>query len=170
MRNLLIKIKGDKAMTIKNEKAREMWNRYLESIGEEINNTEKISTAWYFCDNQESAKKLAELVKIGVKKATASLHYWYSLAGEPLPKEGEFSVVTDYKGVPQCIIKATKINIVQFKDVTEEFAFAEGEGDKTLDYWREVHTKLFTKELEEIGKAFSQDMDVICEEFELVYM
>jgi len=156
-------------MTIRNSKARDMWIQYLKSIGEDINTTKKISTAWYFSDNQETAKKLAELVKDGVKKATASLMYWYKVAGEPLPKEGEFSVITDYLGEPQCVIKTTKITIISFNKVTDNFAFLEGEGDKTLEYWKDVHNMFFTKELKEIGKEFSEDMEVVCEEFELVY-
>lgn len=156
-------------MRIRNPKARDMWMQYLESIGEDINTTKKISTAWYFSNNQETAKKLAQLVKEGVKKATASLKYWYKVAGEPLPKAGDFSVVTDYHGEPQCVIKTTKITIIPFNKVTDNFAFLEGEGDKTLEYWKQVHKVFFIKELKEIGEEFSEDMEVVCEEFELVY-
>ncbi|MEG0774701.1 ASCH domain-containing protein [Clostridium sp.] len=154
---------------INNPKAKEFWMKYLESIGEDLNTTNKTAIAWYFCDNQESAVKLAELVKAGTKKATASLYYWYNLAKEPLPKEGEYSVITDYTGEPQCIIKTTKITIVPFKEVTEDFARAEGEGDKSLEQWKEIHVRYFSKELKEIGKEFSKDMEVLCEEFELIY-
>jgi uncharacterized protein YhfF len=156
-------------MITKNPKAKAMWERYLRSIGEDEKTTEKDTSAWYFCDNQESAVELAELVKAGRKKATASLYYWYNMTKEPLPKEGEFSVVTDYLGEPQCIIKTTKITIVPFKEVNEDFARAEGEGDKSLEQWREIHVDYFTRELKEIGKDFSEDMEVLCEEFELVY-
>ena len=41
----------------------------------------------------------------------------------------------------------------------------EGEGDKSLDYWRKVHIKFFEEESE--GK-FNEDMEVLCEEFELL--
>ena len=41
----------------------------------------------------------------------------------------------------------------------------EGEGDKSLDYWRKVHIKFFE---EEFGDKFNEDMEVLCEEFELV--
>ncbi|MPM79199.1 hypothetical protein SDC9_126232 [bioreactor metagenome] len=62
-------------MAIKNPKAKEMWDKYLRTIGDDINSTDKMATAWYFCDNQISALKLADLVKTGVKTGTSSLYY-----------------------------------------------------------------------------------------------
>jgi uncharacterized protein YhfF len=162
-------MEGANKIMINNAKAKEFWIKYLEAIGENLDTTNKVSTAWYFCDNQKDAMELAQLVKSGIKKATASLYYLYNRAKEPLPKEGEFSVIVDYFGEPQCIIKTTKIDIVPFKNVTEEFAKAEGEGDKSLKYWREVHRDYFTRELKDIRKEFSEEMEVLCEEFELVY-
>lgn len=156
-------------MAIKNQKAKEMWEKYLRTIGDEISSTDKVVTAWYFCDNQTSALKLADLVKTGIKRGTSSLHYWYQIAKEPVPRIGEYSIITDYFGEPQCIVKTTKVEIKSFKNITEEFAILEGEGDKSLEYWRECHSRFFTRELKEIGKDFSEDMEIICEEFELVY-
>jgi uncharacterized protein YhfF len=48
-------------------------------------------------------------------------------------------------------------------------AAQEGEGDKTLSFWRKVHRKFFTQELKAYNKKFSEEMLVICEEFEVVY-
>lgn len=46
----------------------------------------------------------------------------------------------------------------------------EGEGDGSLEYWRNVHDEFFSKEMAEIGKLFDEDMPVVCEEFELVFI
>ena len=51
----------------------------------------------------------------------------------------------------------------------KEHAFKEGEGDRSLEYWREVHKKFFRECLEEYGLEFSENMKVVCEEFEVVY-
>lgn len=56
-----------------------------------------------------------------------------------------------------------------FNKVDAGFAFREGEGDKSLNYWREAHVKFFTKELGPEGIPFSEDMLVVCEEFEVEY-
>ncbi|SFB37945.1 ASCH domain-containing protein [Clostridium frigidicarnis] len=58
------------------------------------------------------------------------------------------------------------LNILLFSEVNSEFAYKEGEGHKPLLYWREAHIKFFNRELE---MKFSEDMLVVCEEFEVVY-
>lgn len=144
----------------------EMWGKYLNSLDD---NADKNYASWYFCDNERSANELADLVKSGEKRATASLLYWYEVEGELLPKVGDLNIITNWDGIAQCIIETKKITIIPFEDVSEEFARTEGEGDKSLEYWRRVHIEFFTKELESIGKKFSKDMRVVCEEFEVVY-
>lgn len=45
----------------------------------------------------------------------------------------------------------------------------EGEGDKSLAYWRQVHEEFFTEWLEEAGLTFTPDSKVVLEEFRKVY-
>ena len=56
-----------------------------------------------------------------------------------------------------------------FCEVTAGHAYKEGEGDRSLAYWRKVHEDFFRAELEEAGLEFSPSMPVVCEEFEMVY-
>jgi uncharacterized protein YhfF len=56
-----------------------------------------------------------------------------------------------------------------YNEVDAEFAFDEGEGDQSLDYWREVHWDYFSRRCADLGKAPSPEMPVICERFELLY-
>lgn len=147
----------------------EMWANYINSIGDDIIGTDKKYTSWHFCDNEESANDLAELVKKGIKRATTGLYYFYEIEGETLAKAGDLSIITDWQGIAQCVIETQKVNLMPFNEVTEEFAKIEGEGDKSLKFWREVHINAFNRQLEEIKKKFSDDMLVVCEEFEMVY-
>lgn len=146
-----------------------MWENYLKSIGENRNNTKKQYTTWYFGGNQKDADELAELVKSKVKRGTTSLYYWYEDEEEPLPLPGEYSIIVNWEGAAQCIIKTNKVTLIPFKDVTEELARIEGEGDKSLEHWRDVHIRFFTKELKDEVKQFTEDMIVVFEEFELVF-
>ena len=148
---------------------KEIWERYLSSISKNMNNSVKTYESWYFCNNKKDANELAELVKKGIKKATASLHCLYEIENEQVPKAGDYAVITNWNGIAQCIIKTKNINIIPFKNVTKEFAAKEGEGDKSLRFWRKVHRKFFAMELKERNKKFSEDMLVVCEEFEVVY-
>ena len=115
------------------------------------------------------ADLLVHLVATGEKTATASAYPLYELENEPLPARGAYSVILDSKDNAICIIQTKKVTIVPFYAVTAEHAHKEGEGDKSLDFWREVHEKFFTECLSEAGLKFTSDMKVVCEEFEVVY-
>ena len=122
--------------------------------------------AWAF---GVEADLLAHLVAIGEKTATASAYPLYDLGNEPLPKTGAYSVILDSNDNGVCIIQTQKVTVVPFSEVTAEHAYKEGEGDKSLDYWREVHEKFFAECLNEAGLKFTSDMKVVCEEFSVVF-
>lgn len=130
---------------------KKMWEDYLTSIGKSIDYTNKSYTSWYFCDNEKSANDLAELVKQGIKRGTAGLYDLYKLDNEELPAADSYGVITDWDGIAQCIIRTKKVTILPFKDVNDELAEIEGEGDKSLKYWQEVHIDFFTRELKEFS-------------------
>ena len=59
--------------------------------------------------------------------------------------------------------------MLPFRDVSADHAYKEGEGDRSLTYWRQVHEELFTKWLADIGLTFSPESKVVLEEFHVVY-
>ena len=141
---------------------KEMWQAYKKinpKIGDEID-------AWAF---GALADELAELVLRGEKTATASTYELYKLENEPLPQVGSFDVILDSQDKAVCIIEITKVSVVPFNDVSAEHAFKEGEGDKSLAYWQQVHQEFFTECLAEAGLEFSQETGVVLEEFRKVY-
>lgn len=156
-------------MDSKNITVEIMWENYLESIGENLEDTNKKYDSWHFCDNKKSADELAILVKKGIKRATTSLNYWYETKGEEAPKVGNINIIENWDKKAQCIIQTKKVRITPFNEVSEEFARREGEGDKTLKYWQDEHRDFFIRELKDESIDFSEDMLVVCEEFELIY-
>ena len=122
--------------------------------------------AWAFGDDPNT---LAQLVRSGVKTATASAYPLYELEGEELPQPGEYSVILDADENAVCIIRTTRVHVTPYRKITAEQAYKEGEGDRSLAYWRAVHEAFFKKELEAAGLTFTEDMGVVCEEFEVVY-
>ena len=79
-------------------------------------------------------------------------------------------MILDSRGLPHCITRITKIEITKFRDISEEYAFIEGEGDKSLAYWRDAHREVFNRECrEDFQMDFSEDMECVCEYFEVVY-
>ena len=151
-------------MTIK-----EMWKNYLESIGENEENTEKSYDFWSFGNTKEEGGNLVKLILDGEKRATTSLYSWYETGDYDLPHLGQISVITDYNGIAKCITQIKKVSILPFYNVDEDFAYKEGEGDRSLECWRSVHKSFFSKELRKKGIEFTEDMLVICEEFEVIY-
>ena len=113
-------------MSLENKTVVFMWERYLESIGENIDNTSKTYTSWYFCNDEKNANELANLVVEGVKRGTTSLYELYKIDNEETPKKDQYSIVTDWNGVAQCIIKNKNIYILKFKDVDDRLAYIEG--------------------------------------------
>ena len=93
----------------------------------------------------------------------------YKVDNEPIPKKDEYSVVTDWNGIAKCVIRTKEIFVLPFKDVDERLASIEGEGDKSLRYWREAHIDFFKRELEALNMEFREDMVVVFEEFEVLY-
>jgi uncharacterized protein YhfF/ribosomal protein S18 acetylase RimI-like enzyme len=146
-----------------------LWRDYLATLGESPALTAKTYTAWHFCDNPTDADHLAELVKTGTKRATTSLYHWYQHEEEPMPREGEYSLILNGLGEAQCLIQTQSVEMMPFEQVTAEFAATEGEGDGSLAYWRRAHISFFERELKGTGIAFEPQMPVVCEVFKRVF-
>ncbi len=147
---------------------REMWLNYLKQEGISESDAPAYES-WHFCDNKADADELAQLVLDGVKKGTTSSLECTLEEGEEVPKAGALSIVTDWEGIAKCVIKTEKVEVVPFRKVTAQFAATEGEGDKSLDYWRRVHKESFTRAMEELGLKFHDDTGAVCETFSVVY-
>lgn len=144
----------------------EYWREFKEKTGD----TAQKYSAWHFCDNEKDAIELSELVVQGKKKATASNAWVFEYENESIPRAGDISIITDFFVKPVCVIKTVRVDVVPFDNVTAEFAATEGEGDLSLDFWRDAHKRFFTRECKRIGKEFSGEMPVVCERFEVVYV
>ncbi|MGZ3771474.1 MAG: ASCH domain-containing protein [Bdellovibrio sp.] len=62
-----------------------------------------------------------------------------------------------------------KIVTHKFNKVPEEIAIAIGEGDLSLEYWKKVHSELYTPHLEKWGVNSIDVATVITEFFKIVY-
>ena len=111
-----------------------------------------------FGDNPALADELLELVMKGTKTATCSTE------DEPnISAPGERWIVLDGSGHPRCVIESIEVTFRRYDEVDAAFAYEEGEGDRSLTYWREAHRRYFGR----LGK-FREDMMLMCERFRLV--
>lgn len=121
----------------------------------------------YAFGSDDSADELARLVKIGRKTATTSALDLYE-PDEHLPFVGEYNVILDAHDQPVCVTQTKVTEVVSFDQVTQEHAYHEGEGNRTLAYWRREHRAFFANEYREVGQTFNEQIPCFCEVFERV--
>ena len=163
---------------------RTFWQEYLKSLPQGETAPSDPPQAWHFMDEpdatseleakvrariQAAADELGALVVAGIKTATASLEWTYAAQGEAVPQTGDLSIITNWAGEPLCLIRTTQVRRLPFNQVDAQFAYDEGEGDRSLEFWRRVHWEFFSRECAAIGRQPAETMPVICERFEVIY-
>jgi len=111
-----------------------------------------------FGDSPELADRLLDLVLAGRKTATC----WSEKDGQ-ITHVGKKMVVLDGRGTPRAVLETTDLSRRRFDEVDPEFAAAEGEGDLSLDWWRDAHRRYFER-----NGGFNPDMMLWCEHFRVV--
>lgn len=147
-------------------KVEAMWRAFC---AETAVNVDTPYQSWYFSDSPETAAELASLVLSGKKRATASSAAMNEIDHDKAPIPDGYSVVTDFDGHPIFVIKTTEIRHLPFNQVDAEFASDEGEGDQSLENWRDVHWRYFSREAIEHGFRFDENSAICCERFELLF-
>lgn len=111
-----------------------------------------------FGDSAEMADRLLECVINGSKRATC-----WSIADGQQIEIGKRMVARDGQGRPRAVIETVELRQRRFCDVDLQFALDEGEGDETLEQWRDGHRAYFER-----NGGFDQEMMLWCERFSLV--
>ncbi|MEM1381401.1 MAG: ASCH domain-containing protein [Pseudomonadota bacterium] len=142
-----------------------LWKRYRAN---NPNAPEDPPAVFHFCDNEADANACAELVRLGIKRATAPCLPELQLASEPVPQVGDLAVITQWSGHAIAIIRTSAVDIKRFADVDSVFAEREGEGDKSLECWRKAHEEYYKRVLSGTEYQFSDDLMIACESFETV--
>ena len=152
----------------KNHKSVEsLWNAFLKENPN--NRLKKTPSSFYFCDNEKDADECASLVVKEIKKATATSLWWYKKSNKTLPNVGNQFVVTNWNGYAKAVIEIIKTEKIPYNQITAEFAEIEGEGDKSLEYWKRVHKAYYKREMEPHGDKFDENMIIVCEYFKTIY-
>ena len=140
---------------------REMLREYLSAKGRETD--ENAVEIGPFGDSPEMADQLLRLVFSGKKRATC----WACLHEEP-PAAGNLTVMTDWEGRAGCVLETVCARKLRFAEVTWELARKEGENE-CMEAWRKEHIRFFHAEGLREGHRFSGEMEIIFEEFRVVW-
>ncbi|MEO0982720.1 MAG: ASCH domain-containing protein [Pseudomonadota bacterium] len=148
-----------------NEAARAAWSAFQKETGVAADPVDVFA----FGDSPDLADSLLALVLSGEKRATCGRKRAYDLEGLDPPRPGDLSLVLDGAGRPRAVIETVDARIAPFASATAAFANEEGEGDKSLEWWRAAHIAFFQRECAKEGVAFDESEDVVFERFRLVW-
>jgi uncharacterized protein YhfF len=115
------------------------------------------------------ADEMAALIRTGDKRAHATLERDFEVEGDELPRPGEHVVVLDGRGSPQAIVRTRHVERRHFNEVDDEFAFENGEGDRTLAWWLVAYRQEFAERAEAEGFQVGDRAVLILEYFDLVW-
>lgn len=108
--------------------------------------------------------RLNNLIINGNKRATAGLlKEDYFDEGEEIEFVGERLAILDNQQKPIGIVKVTKVEVLDFKDVPTEFALAEAEGDLSGEDFRQSHLKFWNS----VGIQVLPDTKIVTVYFDL---
>lgn len=145
------------------------WRSYLDTLPLDSPARSEEYVAERFGDDPGMADRLGSLIVSGTKTATCSALWEYEAEGEQIPEVGQKTVILDGNGDPLCIIETTEVQVRPYDRVDARFAAEEGEGARSLAYWREAHWDFFSRTLPNIGREPSLDMPLVCERFHVIH-
>jgi uncharacterized protein YhfF len=145
------------------------WSSFLETLPADspIHDERYVAEAWG--DSPQLADELGALIVDGTKTATCSALWEYEAEGSAWPEIGSKTIVLDGNNDPLCIVETTEVAVRPYDEVDAQFAYEEGEGDRSLEYWRDAHWRFFSRTLPEIGRDPATDMPLVCERFRVIY-
>ncbi|WP_430612264.1 ASCH domain-containing protein [Enterococcus sp. DIV0876] len=149
-------------------KVHQFWQRFLKN-NPDLPTDFAYEEPWAFGNSAEMADDLAQLVLAGKKTATTSAAELYTLENEPLPKAGTYSILLNGRQEPCGVIYTETVVVRPFNEVSAAFAYMEGEGDRSLSYWRAEHEAYFKAAYQGTGLSFHQQIPCVCETFRCVY-
>jgi uncharacterized protein YhfF len=145
------------------------WQKFLSTLPNDSPYHSRSYIAEGWGDGPEMADELGTLIAQGTKTGTCSTVWEWEAEDKPIPQVGLITIVLDGGGQPLCIVETVEVTLRNYNEVDADFARSEGEGDLSLEYWREAHRNFFSRSLAKIGREFSEDMPLVCELFKMIY-
>jgi uncharacterized protein YhfF len=146
------------------------WQKFLSMLPSDSQYHTKSHVAEGWGDSPAMADELGALIVQGTKTATCSALWEWEAEGNPIPQKGLITIALDGRGEPLCIVETVEVTVRKYDEVDANFARDEGEGDLSLNYWREAHKNYFSRVLPKVGKEFSEEMPLVCERFRVIFV
>ena len=108
--------------------------------------------------------RLVDLVLHGQKRATAGLLFEYEAESEPIEHVGEHLAMVDNDDQHVGTLEVTRVEVVRFANVPDDFALAEAEGDLDASDFRDSHLAYWTR----TGHTVNDDTPIVTIYFDLL--
>lgn len=144
--------------------ARAAWSRCAASRGVAADQPLRLRR---FGETREAIERLQSLILAGEKTMTATSRWIYDADAMQRPVEGGWSMLLDADGRPAAVLRTTAVKLLPFSAVTGSDSQYEGKPVRPITVWREVHQRYFERMLKPLGRAWSPDMPVALERFEV---
>jgi uncharacterized protein YhfF len=86
-----------------------------------------------------------------------------------MPQPGDFVIMPDGEGRPRFIWRTTEVTIKPLSQVDEAFAWDEGEGDRTREWWLDAHRRYFARQAMRERLDIDDEILTVFERFEVVW-
>ena len=143
----------------------EFWRGYCDAAGLHHDDYDVAA----FGDGPDMATELAELTVAGIKRATAGLVGQFGPGGEPPPVVGGYVILLDGADRPRAVWRTTEVRIGPLNSVDERFAWDEGEGERTREWWLAAHRRYFERRAAAQGFQMHDEIETMFERFEIVW-
>ena len=143
----------------------EFWHSYRDAAGLRHDDYDVVT----FGNGPEMAAELAELTVAGIKRATAGLVRQFGPDAEPPPLVGGYVVLLDGANRPRAIWRTTEVRTGPLNSVDERFAWDEGEGERTREWWLSAHRRFFGRRAAADGFHMHDEIETVFERFEIVW-
>ena len=144
----------------------EFWNEYLKNNAG--SDAKKAKSCICFGTSEKDADAACKKICAGVKRAAVYPRKGYRCSLNGTPEPGDMNIVIDWKGDAVALIETTGIRLIKLGEMTDAICALEGDC-ATLEEWSEKQLPSIKAEAEELSINFGDDMDLIVEEFHLVY-
>lgn len=155
-------------IVIDEDAAQLMWDAYRAAHPEQVHEQEE-PPAEYFGDSAELADELIDLVLQGPKRATAALVAEFADGSEQLPRIGSHWIACDGRGVPRAVLRSVELRVGPVRSVDAQFAWDEGEDDRTRESWLAGHGRYWKRACARMGLDYSEDLEAVFERFVVVW-
>jgi len=149
------------------QSAAAMWAEYVAEHPEYADDTPPPLER--FGDSAQMADELLDTVLHGPKRATAGAVAEFRADEEPLPRIGGHWIVADAAGQACAVIRSLELRIGPLDSVDEAFAWDEGEGERTREWWLDAHRAYMRRAFAGRGLEYDDRIEVVFERFAVVW-